>query len=249
MAFSTSHSLYCAEDAVLWDSSGGGDDSGDEWSPSASDLIALLSAETEHMPCSGFLSHSLDITSRHDSINWILKVIDFHRFRPVTAYLSVDYLDRFLSANSLPVVEEKNGWPMQLLSVACISIAAKMEETQVPLLLDLQILDPKYLFAPRTIRRMELILMAALQWRMRSITPFDFLPHFASVVLPCVTASRPALFSRTADLIISTRRVVDFIKNSARPPAPARRCSAPPQSFPIPRSRMTATAFAASAGG
>ncbi|KAL0925983.1 hypothetical protein M5K25_004363 [Dendrobium thyrsiflorum] len=211
MDLSTSYSLYCAEDAESWDA--GGDDFGDEWAPAAFDLMALLAAETEHIPCSDYLSRSLDsVTARHDSINWMLKVIDFYRFRPETAYLSVNYLDRFLSVNSLPVVKEQNGWPIQLLSVACISVAAKMEETHVPLLLDLQVLDPRYLFEPRTIRRMELVLMAALHWRMRSITPFDFLPHFASVVLPCVSASRPALFSRAADLIISTLPVLDFIK-------------------------------------
>ncbi|KAH0467427.1 hypothetical protein IEQ34_004665 [Dendrobium chrysotoxum] len=34
----------------------------------------------------------------------LMLVIEFYQFNPVTAYRSVDYLDRFLSANSLPVV-------------------------------------------------------------------------------------------------------------------------------------------------
>lgn len=33
----------------------------------------------------------------------------------------------------------KLAWMMQLLAVACLSIAAKMEETEVPLILDLQV--------------------------------------------------------------------------------------------------------------
>lgn len=32
-----------------------------------------------------------------------------------------------------------NGWPEQLLSVACLSLAAKMEETLVPSLLEFQV--------------------------------------------------------------------------------------------------------------
>lgn len=32
-----------------------------------------------------------------------------------------------------------NGWPLQLLTVACLSLAAKMEEPLVPSLLDLQV--------------------------------------------------------------------------------------------------------------
>ncbi|KAK8936714.1 Cyclin-D1-1 [Platanthera zijinensis] len=211
-------SLYCAEDSASWDTDAGVD-SGDDWCP-ALDLQALLSAETEQMPNYDYLfpfhPHSLHSTVRQDCINWILKVTEFYDFRPVTAYLSVIYLDRFLSANSLPQAGH-GGWPMQLLSVACLSIAAKMEETDVPLLLDLQILEPKFVFEPKAIGRMELALMAALRWRMRSITPFDFLPHFAAIVLPCIVSSSPALFSRAGDLIVSTRRgkqskVVDFLK-------------------------------------
>ncbi|XP_008795637.1 cyclin-D2-1-like isoform X2 [Phoenix dactylifera] len=219
---SASSNLYCAEDAddvASWEDDGGAADDG-EWAlPVLSGdrpVAALLAAEPDHMPRPDYLSRlharSLDATARQDAINWILKVNEFYRFRPVTAYLSVNYLDRFLSSNSLPATQGQNGqrsgWPMQLLSVACVSVAAKMEETHVPLLLDLQILDPRFVFEPRTVRRMELLLMAALRWRMRSVTPFDFLPHLASALLPSASAS---LLSRAADLILSTHRVVDFL--------------------------------------
>lgn len=36
---------------------------------------------------------------------------------------------------------QQNGWALQLLSVACLSLAAKMEETLVPTLLDLQVVE------------------------------------------------------------------------------------------------------------
>ncbi|KAG0460186.1 hypothetical protein HPP92_023314 [Vanilla planifolia] len=229
---SSSSSLYCAEDAEdvsLWDTAAG-EDSSDQWSFAVDSdnghrpLPILLSEEKEHMPRmdyrSRFFSRTLHATTRQDSINWIFKVIDFYQFRPVTAYLSVNYLDRFLSTNNLPSVTKGNdahrrindGWPMQLLSVACLSIAAKLEETHVPLLLDLQILDPKYVFDPKTVRRMELFVMAALRWRMRAVTPFDFFLHFGTTIFPQVDGeSRPFLFSRAADLIIRTHRVVDFL--------------------------------------
>lgn len=100
---------------------------------------------------------------------------------------------------------EGGGWPMQLLTVACLSVAAKMEETHVPLLLDLQILDPQFVFESKTVTRMELLLMSALEWRMRSITPFDFVDHFADFVDPeLVAGSRTLLFSRATDLIVRT---------------------------------------------
>lgn len=99
------------------------------------------------------------------------------------------------------------GWPVQLLAVACVSVAAKMEEMHVPLLLDLQILDPKYVFEPKTITRMELLLMSALNWRMRSITPFDFIDPFADFLRPeLIAGSRARLLSRASDLIVRTCR-------------------------------------------
>jgi cyclin D1/2/4 len=37
-------------------------------------------------------------------------------------------------------MQQEDGWAMQLLAVTCLSLAAKMEETLVPSLLDLQVI-------------------------------------------------------------------------------------------------------------
>lgn len=150
-------------------------------------------------------------TSRQDSIHWILKVHAYYRFKPVTALLSVNYFDRFLSSHTLP----GGGWPYQLLSVACLSLAAKMEELYVPLLMDLQILEPRYVFEPKSIQRMELWVMANLKWRLRSVTPFDFLDYFISKLQssgPCVLNKTMA--SSSSDIILKTVRVTDFLSYS-----------------------------------
>jgi cyclin D1/2/4 len=39
-------------------------------------------------------------------------------------------------------MQQEDGWAMQLLAVTCVSLAAKMEETLVPSLLDLQAISP-----------------------------------------------------------------------------------------------------------
>jgi hypothetical protein len=66
-------------------------------------------------------------------------VQEYYGFLPLTAYLAVNYMDRFLSLHRLP---QEDGWAMQLLAVTCLSLAAKMEETLVPSLLDLQAITP-----------------------------------------------------------------------------------------------------------
>ncbi|PON65830.1 Cyclin [Parasponia andersonii] len=214
-------SLYCAEDTADLVST-----DADTWislrhprsSPSDESTVAgLFDSETLFVPEPDYLrrcrDRSIDVTARQDSINWILKVHAFHRFSPVTALLSVNYMDRFLSSHSLPVVQ-LNGWPFQLLSVACLSLAAKMEEPRVPLLLDLQMCESKYVFEPKTVARMELRVMSSLSWRLRSVTPFDFLHHFISN-LPSSSSSSSAtfgrdlltrLFSASSDLILNTTR-------------------------------------------
>ncbi|XP_030522780.1 cyclin-D4-1-like isoform X2 [Rhodamnia argentea] len=177
-------------------------------------VVGLIDSETHHMPRRDYLrrcrDRSIDVTARQDSINWILRVHAHYRFRPITAFLSVNYLDRFLSFHSLP--REANGWAFQLLSVACLSLAAKMEEPDVPLLLDLQVFDPKFVFEPRTVQRMELWVMSNLNWRLRSVTPFDFLHSFVPKLpsLSCPPSLRRVL-SASSDLIVSTTRVIDFL--------------------------------------
>ncbi|XP_062154010.1 cyclin-D1-1-like [Alnus glutinosa] len=150
------------------------------------------------------------VGARKDAVNWMLKVHAYYKFRPETAYLSVNYLDCFLASHTLP---QGKGWPLQLLSVACLALAAKMEETSVPLLLDLQVKGPKFLFKPKTVQRMELFVMSNLKWRLRRTTPFDFLHYFVAK-LSCLgspLSDSSQVFSRASDLIISTCEVIDFL--------------------------------------
>ncbi|GMQ01156.1 hypothetical protein CsSME_00047894 [Camellia sinensis var. sinensis] len=204
-------SLYCPENACDLDTGiSDPQPSGHSPPPDESIIVRLIESEPHHIPHSDYLRRcrhrSIDLAARQDSINWILRVHAHYRFRPVTAYLTVNYFDRLLSSHSLP---EANGWPLQLLSVACLSLAAKMEEPYVPLLLDLQVFEPKFVFEPKTIQRMELWVMANLNWRLRSVTPFDYLEYFVSNLPPSL--SIPSVLSTSSDLILNTIRVVDFL--------------------------------------
>ncbi|KAF2294379.1 hypothetical protein GH714_009853 [Hevea brasiliensis] len=160
------NSLYCDEDAnevVQFDADSWISDclqspSFSGYSPPYDENIVnrLIDSEPHFMPLSDYLHRcrdcSIDTTARQDSINWILKVHAYYQFRPITVLLSVNYFDRFLSS-LLPA----NGWPFQLLSVACLSLAAKMEEVHVPPLLDLEILEPDSFLNPKPSKEWSLI--------------------------------------------------------------------------------------------
>ncbi|CAL9111092.1 unnamed protein product [Musa textilis] len=173
---------------------------------------SLVGRETEHMPREDYAvrlrSGALDLAIRRYAVDWIWKVVHAHySFGPLSAYLAVNYMDRFLSAYELP---QGKAWMSQLLSVACLSLAAKMEETEVPLSLDLQVGDAKYIFEARTIQRMEQLVLSTLKWRMQAVTPFSFIDFFLHKFNGGNAPSK-LLVSRSVELILGTIRGIEFL--------------------------------------
>ncbi|PSS21260.1 Cyclin-D3-2 like [Actinidia chinensis var. chinensis] len=139
------------------------------------EVVCLLSKERE----ASFGQSDLDsngsfMVARTEAIEWMLRVIAHYDFTFMTTLLAVNYFDRFKS--SLCLHREKP-WMSQLAAVACLSLAAKVEETQVPLLLDLQVEESKYVFEAKTIQRMELLVLSTLGWKMNPVTPLSFIDH------------------------------------------------------------------------
>ncbi|KAL5224925.1 hypothetical protein ABZP36_011564 [Zizania latifolia] len=144
------------------------------------------------------------------SVAWILKVQSYHGFQPATAYLAVSYMDRFLSSRSLPDHE----WASQLLCVACLSLAAKMEETSAPPLLDLQQIEgTRFVFEPRTIQRMELLVLVELDWRLRSLTPFAFVEFFACKAGCYSGRCATILASRACQITLNAIHEIEFLNH------------------------------------
>ncbi|URE49577.1 Bet1-like protein [Musa troglodytarum] len=181
--------------------------------PSQADecLVSLVRRETDHMPRDDYAvrlrSGALDLSIRRDAIGWILKVHGHYKFGPLSAYLSVNYLDRFFSNYELP---KGKAWLTQLLSVACLSLAAKMEETEVPLSMDLQERETKYAFEAKTIQRMELLVLSTLKWRMQAVTPFSYVEFFLHRFSGGNAPTKVEVF-RSVELILSTITGTEFL--------------------------------------
>lgn len=85
------------------------------------------------------ISNSGDYGSyRCKAVEWILSVVAHHSFNALTAVLAVNYLDRFLDRFEEMEINKKP-WMIQLAAVSCLAVAAKVDETCVPLLQDLQV--------------------------------------------------------------------------------------------------------------
>ncbi|MCD7461283.1 Cyclin-D2-1 [Datura stramonium] len=175
-------------------------------------VALMIEKECEHMPCGDYLEKlrngDFDFGARREILDWICKVHSHFNFGPLCLYLSVNYLDRFLSAYDLP---KGKVWMIQLLAVACLSLAAKMEETEVPLSLDLQIEEAKFVFEARTIQRMELLVLSTLKWRMQAVTPFTFIDYFLKKINDDQIASRSSI-TKAVNLILGTLKGIHFLE-------------------------------------
>ncbi|KAK9667125.1 hypothetical protein RND81_14G234800 [Saponaria officinalis] len=115
------------------------------------------------------------INGRKESVEWMLKVNLKYGFSALTTILSVNYFDRCIA--NIPFIQLSKPWTLQLAAVTCVSLAAKVEETCVPFLLDLQVEGANPVFEPRDVQKMELLVLSALEWKMHPVTPLSFLHH------------------------------------------------------------------------
>ncbi|KAH7281923.1 hypothetical protein KP509_35G003500 [Ceratopteris richardii] len=177
-------------------------------------LSELFERENHYLPQADFVlsataqsSRNVDASSRRQAVSWILKMRGFFRFSAYTVSLSINYFDRFLSLHQLPTGK---AWTLQLLSVTCLSLAAKMEEIDAPLLLDLQV-GADLVFEPRTIQRMELLVLSTLGWKLSSVTPISYTSYFI-IRLDSDIRTKQALTLRVNELIFSCALEIRFLR-------------------------------------
>ncbi|KAF3529590.1 hypothetical protein DY000_02040615 [Brassica cretica] len=164
------------------------------------ELLSLISKENELRPClSDTVLDEFLVLCREKALNWIFRVKTYYGFNALTALLAVNYFDTFLTSRKF---QTDKPWMSQLTAVACLSLAAKVEEIRVPLLLDLQVGDARYVFEAKTIQRMELLILSTLQWRMHPVTPISYFDH---IIRRCSSKSHHDLefLSRCESLLLS----------------------------------------------
>lgn len=168
-------------------------------------IAGLLSRQEQFRPGEGYVG---ELQSKPElwqarplATRWMVKAHFAFNFSPVTVALAVNYLDRYL-AKSLSLSWKP--WMIELVSVACLSLAAKMEEVEVPAILDLQACEGlEHAFEAKTVQRMEMNVLSALHWRLNSVTAFSLVEkainHFQ-----LRHHIKNALMTRTSELLLST---------------------------------------------
>ncbi|CAA2980652.1 putative cyclin-D6-1 [Olea europaea var. sylvestris] len=167
---------------------------------------ALFLIETDHMPSKSFLEETdLHVAVRRETISLVLHFSQ--NSDPFSSYLAVNYLDRFISTQS---TLEGKPWILRLLAISCVSLALKMRKKEFSVT-DIQN-DGGIIFDSHTIERMELLILGALKWRMRSISPFSFIHFFISLFKFKDQPSRQALKNRATEIILKAQNDIKLLE-------------------------------------
>ncbi|KAM3311337.1 hypothetical protein ACQJBY_031794 [Aegilops geniculata] len=167
-----------ADKVLLMYSAGDDNNDGEEDEEGYMDhLVSKESSFCSADPSPSMASEDWFQCARRDTVRWILETRGHFGFSHRTAYVAIAYFDRF----SLRRCVDKSvmPWAARLLAIACVSLAAKMDECQAPALSEFRA-DDDYDFSCDSIRRMEMLVLSTLDWRMGAVTPFDYLPCLSS---------------------------------------------------------------------
>ncbi|KAL3372638.1 hypothetical protein AABB24_004930 [Solanum stoloniferum] len=186
------------------------------------DVSALFAAESDHMP--SFKSTDVHSSIRNHCFTLISQAqfsYDIDRF---TAYLAVNYIDRFLTKQ---IVLENKPWIVRILVAASLSLAAKMRNINnlsishiiIPITNNSSMNqseqrdDEGLIFDLESVHRMENLILTTLNWRLRSITPFAFLQFFNSLFeLSNDQSLSQSLENRASDIIFSSHYEIKLLE-------------------------------------
>ncbi|KAL3753771.1 hypothetical protein ACJRO7_001070 [Eucalyptus globulus] len=139
------------------------------------ELAICLEKERGYMPESGYvecLEAKGLVFARTRVMQWLIKCRSRLKLSYGTMFLAANYFDRFVS---ICKCQEWKHWIVELVSIACLSVASKFNETLSTLSLhEIQMEDLDHSFQSSTIQRMELMLLQMLGWRLGPITAYSY---------------------------------------------------------------------------
>ncbi|KAJ6797188.1 putative cyclin-A1-1 [Iris pallida] len=141
----------------------------------------LRATETKKRPSTDFMERvqkDINPSMRSILIDWLVEVAEEYRLVPDTLYLTVNYIDRYLSGN------EMNRQRLQLLGVACMLIASKYEEICAPQVEEFCYITDNTYFKDEVLQ-MEAVVLKFLRFEITAPTIKCFLRRFVRVAQGC----------------------------------------------------------------
>ncbi|KAL3645416.1 hypothetical protein CASFOL_010596 [Castilleja foliolosa] len=176
--------------------------------PSNEKYPSLFQIESDHMPSNTYLqnlnSEGSNLSVRRGIVSSIFNFSP--DFDPFLSYLAINYMDRFLSIHPMP---DGKPWIFKLVAISCISLALKMRKTEYSVSDLMQ--DGGFMFDSATIGRMEMLILGALKWRMRSTNPFCFVDYFIQFLKLKKKSLIQALKNRANEIILKAQHDINLL--------------------------------------
>ncbi|XP_059649925.1 putative cyclin-D7-1 [Cornus florida] len=170
-------------------------------------LSICLQKECTYLPQPGYSDYLKTynlIIPRFIAIQWLIKSQKRLNLSFGTIFNAANYLDRFISMN---LCHGWKYWMYELLSVACLSVASKFDDTASHPFHELQE-DLDHSFESSMIQRMELSVLKALGWRLSSTTAYSYI----QLLICNIDSLKPSLLedltTRVTELLLGT--LLDF---------------------------------------
>ncbi|KAD6119053.1 hypothetical protein E3N88_10324 [Mikania micrantha] len=141
------------------------------------DYLRNMEMEVKRRPLADYIEKvqkDVSVNMRGVLVDWLVEVAEEYKLLPDTLYLTVSYIDRFLSVNVL------NRQRLQLLGVSSMLIASKYEEISPPHTEDFcYITDNTY--TKQEVVKMEADVLKTLKFEMGNPTVKTFLRRFTRI--------------------------------------------------------------------
>ncbi|KAI4333749.1 hypothetical protein L6164_018519 [Bauhinia variegata] len=135
-----------------------------------------LEEERNFMAAENYYVNDHAVQIRRYAVQLVTKFSQGNTDDAFVFYLAMNYFDRYVSRHGLPNNQGTEEDTIQWLVVCCITIASKMRRKSFTV--DSFLAD-KHLEIPlQRIMEGELLILNALEWRMRPITPICYLDHY-----------------------------------------------------------------------
>ncbi|CAK7346930.1 unnamed protein product [Dovyalis caffra] len=134
----------------------------------------LRASEMKKKPSIDFMERiqkDINASMRAILVDWLVEVAEEYRLVPDTLYLTVNYIDRYLSGNVM------NRQRLQLLGIACMMVAAKYEEICAPQVEEFCYITDNTYFRDEVLE-MESTVLNYLKFEMTAPTAKCFLRRF-----------------------------------------------------------------------
>ncbi|XP_010521579.1 PREDICTED: cyclin-B1-4 [Tarenaya hassleriana] len=120
----------------------------------------------------------LNTKMRSILIDWLVEVHRKFELMPETLHLTINLIDRFLSAKVVPRRE------LQLLGISSMLVASKYEEIWAPEVNDFVLISDNA-YVREQILAMEKSILGQLEWYITVPTPYVFLARYVKASVPC----------------------------------------------------------------